>query len=215
MTRDASANTNTKNETRSPTDAPHERKQTGTRRSDETRTRDARTRRIRTTTGKQMRRQGMIERDEIHETQGREERRDARTRRHEATSNPQSIKNQASREKKHQITTFIARPPHRVLSLIRQPQLVPRPRAWDETTMGWIADNGTSLIRWAIAAISAHIARRRRPTASMRYERRDAVRKTPAPPTPGRDEKTRRENGTHNPERQAGREERKELLYET
>lgn len=37
--------------------------------------------------------------------------------------------NQAHGEKKHQINTFIARPPHRLLPITRKPQIIPRPRA--------------------------------------------------------------------------------------
>lgn len=58
-------------------------------------------------------------------THARDERRDDIG----GTSNPQSIKEIKHTGEKHQINTFIARPPHRLLPIACGPQIAPRPRA--------------------------------------------------------------------------------------
>lgn len=45
------------------------------------------------------------------------------------TSASATDKGNQAHEKKHQINTFIARPPHHLLSIARRPQIIPRPRA--------------------------------------------------------------------------------------
>lgn len=99
----------------------------GTSKQDETGKRDARrdegTRRIRTIRASNKR--GPDRKNETpHGTHKRDERRDDI----EGTSKSVVDKeHQAHERKKHQITTFIARPPHRLLSLICGPQSIPPP----------------------------------------------------------------------------------------